>query len=429
LPFGFLTAGQERRVAVSDEMGPKDPAAGEVNLLEYWLALYNRRRLVLCIVSGCMLAAVLYSLLVPRIYRSTATVIVPQESGTRGLLSGLALSGIVQSIPGISVPSLTPNRDLFVSILQSRTMQERVVERFNIRERYGLEYLEDARKKLREVTWISAEKEGLISVTVGDSDQQRAAEMSNYYVEELGRMLSSFETTEASKQKAFIEGRLAETEKALRNAEEGLKVFKETHGAISLEEQAKTTAELAGELKSKILAAQVQLEVALGSSAEESVEVAALRKSIDEMKRQLAEVQYGEGLKLGPQEEIHVPFAEFPKVGLEVARLTREAKVQETVCLLLTQQYEEAKMAEARDMPTVQVLDAAIPAERKTGPSTVLNLVLSGFASLFFSVLLVFFLEHVDRLKKEAALRTAKSLRESSTPPVPVDDREVQPLP
>jgi hypothetical protein len=159
------------------------------------------------------------------------------------------------------------------------------------------------------------------------------------------------------------------------------------------------------------VAAEVQLEVVRGFSTEQNPQVIQLKTQIEEMKRQFARMQYGQGMELPtfsknpgePHPEIVVPFARVPRVGLDLARLTREAKVQQTVFELLTQQYEQAKIAEARDSPIVQVLDRAVPAEWKSKPKTTFNMALAGALSLFAGIFLAFFLEYWARITRERA--------------------------
>ena len=144
-------------------------------------------------------------------------------------------------------------------------------------------------------------------------------------------------------------------------------------------------------------------------STESNPQVVAQRRQIEELKRHLAQMQYGSGMELPPESpnpgqprrEFQVPFTKVPELGMELIRLAREVKVQETVFNLLTAQFEQAKINEARDTPTVQFLDRAVPAERKARPSTTLNMAIAGALSLFVGVFLAFFLEYVERMRKQ----------------------------
>lgn len=170
-------------------------------------------------------------------------------------------------------------------------------------------------------------------------------------------------------------------------------------------EQARGAIEVAARLKGEIMASEVQLQVMRNFATEANPEVIRLRRRIGELKRQLAQAQYSAGLDLPavtenpghPQKEIYVPAAKLPQLGLELARLTRDLKVQETVYTLLTQQLEQAKIAEAQDTPVVQVLDRAVPPIYKSKPKIKLNMALVGAVSLFLGIFLAFFLEYIQR--------------------------------
>ncbi len=383
------------------------PYEEEVNLLDYWRVIWKHRGLIIGLCFTSVLAALIFSLLSPKIYESTVTILAPKEGGG-GMLSTLAASGLIQQLPGISIPSLTPTRDTFISILKSRTMAQDIVEQFNLKERYQAEYLSDAIKALQGATDIKVSKEGVISVTVEDTDPKLAADIANFYATNLDRLLARFGTSEASRQRAFIAEQLAKAEKDLHNAEEALKRFQQRHKAINLDAQMKGEIDAIAELKGQIMASEVQLEVMRNFATEANPEVINLRKRISEMKRQLAQLQYGKGWVLPsesrnpgePRQEIHLPVVSVPQVGMEFARLVRDLKVQETLYTLLAQQYEQAKIAEAKDMPTVQVLDKAVPAERKSKPKIRLNMMLAGVVSLFLGTFLAFFLEYVEGLKQ-----------------------------
>jgi uncharacterized protein involved in exopolysaccharide biosynthesis len=382
----------------------------EVNLLDYWRVVRKHLRLIVVLYVIAVLATMGYSLWMPKIYESTATILAPDERSIRslGLATALATSGVAQAIPGLSMPSLTPKRDIFVSILKSRTMAQDVVQRFDLQTRYEALFQSDAIRRLSGMTTVTLSKDGVISVEVEETDPQLAAEMANFYVTNLDQMLTRFATTEASKQRVFIADRLTETERELRLAEEALRHFQETNKVIALQEQARGAAETAAQLKGEIMASEVQLEVMRKFATDANPDVVKVKQRIQEMKRHLSGMQYGKGWVLPaetrnpgePRNEIYVPFAQVPELGMELARLMRDAKVQETVYTLLTQQLEQAKIAEVSDMPTVQALDKAVPANRKSKPKTILNMAIAGITSLFVGILLAFFLEYLAGVKQ-----------------------------
>jgi tyrosine-protein kinase Etk/Wzc len=390
----------------------------EINLLDYWRVLRKRGRMILALVFVSVVTMGFLSYFVmTKIYESRASILAPKESsgGSAGLAAALAASGVGQFLGNI-LPPTGSNRDIFVAILKSRTMAQDLVERFHLKEYYKAKYTDDAIKGLQGATDILVSKEGVISISVEDKDPKLAADIANAYVTNLDRLFAKLGTTDASRQRAFIAERLDKTEKALRQAEETLRRFQESNKAIVVQEQAKGALEEAAKVKGQIVAAEAQMEFLRSFSTESNPQVVAQRRQIDELKRHLAQMQYGAGMELPPESpnpgqprrEFQVPFTKVPELGMELIRLTREVKVQETVYSLLTAQFEQAKINEARDTPTVQFLDKALPAERKSKPTTRVNMAIAGALSLFVGIFLAFFLEYVERMRKQETVSAGK---------------------
>jgi len=320
---------------------------------------------------------------------------------------------------GMSFPSLTPNRDIFTSILKSRTLALKLVAQFNLNDYYGALHLEDTIRSLKGATKIAVSKQGVIKITVADKVPKMAADIANSYPDHLDRLMAHYGTGAASRQRRFIEGQLTKTKAGLKTAEEALRDFQQKHKAISIKEQARGAIEAAGRLRGEIMASEVQLQVMHNFATELNPEVIRLKRKIAELKHQVAQVQYDTielpGVTTNPghrKKDIYLPPVKFPEVGLELGRLTRDLKVQDTVYMLLTQQLEQIKIAEAKDTPVVQVLDRAVPALRKSKPKIKFQMALAGAVSFFFGIFLAFFLEYIQRQKQQmvnSEQRTANS--------------------
>jgi len=384
----------------------------EINLLDYWRVLRKRGWMIVGITFMSVFVAGFYSyFMMTKIYESKATILGPRESGGGGggiLAAALAQSGAERVLGGL-IPGGGTNRDAFVAILKSRTMAQDLVERFNLKEYYKARYNEDAIGGVQGATDISVSKEGVISVKVEDKDPRLAAEIANAYVTNLDRLFAKMGTTDAGRQRAFVAERLEKTEKALRESEEALRRFQESHKAIVMQEQARSAIEEAAKVKGQIVAAEGQLEFLRAFATESNPQVLQQKRQVEELKRQLGQMQYGQGMDLPeqsadpgqPRRDFQLPFTKVPEVGMELARRLREVKVQETVYNLLTAQFEQAKINEARDTPTVQVLDKAVPAERRSKPKVKLNMAIAGALSLFVGIFLAFFLEYLERIRKQ----------------------------
>src|SRR5437867_2622912 len=297
--------------------------------------------------------------------------------------------------------------DIYTSMLKSRIMADAVIKQFDLMKLYNDKTMQDARKDLESDTTIKVSKEKVIKVTVEAKSPQLASDIANFYVANLDRLNRTLNVTKSGQNRAFIEKRLVDTKTNLVKAEEALKEFQTKNKAVHLEAQGRAAIEAAATIQAEISATEVQLQVMEGYLTPDNPEVVRVRSSLGELKKQLVLLETGkEGKGQLPGDRMHPAFITVPSLVLEYARLLRGVKVQEALYTMLTTQYEQAKIAEARDTPSVQVLDPAIPAERKSKPAIKLNMLIAGVLALFLGIFLAFFLEYLERMKREINGRT-----------------------
>lgn len=379
-----------------------NPEKEEINLYSYLSILVSYRRFIfLNLVGVCLIVAVI-SLLLPRWYRATTVILPPGgealSSGMASSLMGTA-SGLATSLP---LPFMATPSDIFAAILKSRTVGEAVVKRENLMEIYKTESLEKTLRELFSRVSIHVTPEGMISLSYEDKDRNRAAEVANRFVMELDRINQETSASQAKSARIFIEERLTQTQKELTQAEENLREFKEENKTILLNDQMEAAIEKAAGLKAQLVSSEIDLNVLSKTMSSSHPQIKSLRTRINEIKKQL------EILELGNQKEnseektvLDVPFAEVPALSLKLARLVREVKIQEGVFELLTQQYEQYKIQETKDTPTIQVLDKAVPPEKRARPKRALLVGLSGILSIFASLVFIFGLEYFKRSKQK----------------------------
>jgi len=375
------------------------PRPYEATVSDYARVVWRQHRLVLAALALGLLLAFAMTIAMPKRYEAVATLITPRENASASLLSGLAAaSGVLQQVPATLPSSLMPNRDLILGVLKSRSMAQAVSERFGLAARYRVRYAEDAVRRVRDATIVTTSREGVVSVAVEDTDPKLAADMANFYVEEVDRRVAQYNIGEAGRQRAFLSQQLARTKVDLDEAEQSLRRFQEQNRAIVLQEQTRGAIEAAARLKGEILAAEVQLQVMRNFATDANPEIVALRRRIDEMNRQFGQMNYGAGGATDASDrrrarDFTVPFAKVPELGLELARLMREVKIQETLVGLLTQHVEQARLTEAKDLPIAQVLDRAVPAERHSRPRLSVNLAIGSMIGFAAGCLLAFIRE------------------------------------
>jgi uncharacterized protein involved in exopolysaccharide biosynthesis len=386
----------------------------EVTLFDYWQVIYARRKVIIAFCTVVALATLGVSLMLPKIYESTATLLPQLESNTGLGLGALLASGgagtAAQSL-GISLPGApaTPT-DVFLALLKSRIMADEVIRQFNLMERYEKKTMQETRLALENATRIVITKEKVIKITVEDKDPQLASDIANFYVSNLDRLNQTLSVSKARENRKFIEQRVAETQVALIKVENALKEFQTQNRTVGIEAQSKAMIEATATIQAQIMAQEVQLQVMGSYLSPDNPDVARVRSGISELRKQLQIMESGKaGKDRLPGDRLRPAITSVPGLALEYGRLARDLKVQETLYALLISQYEQAKLTEARDTPTVQVLDPAIPAEKKSRPKISLNLLIAGMLSLLIGIFWAFFREALNRRKARSSPQLASA--------------------
>ncbi len=368
--------------------------AEEISLLDYGRRLYKRRRLIASIVAAAVIGAAVVSGFLPKIYAATASVLPPQPEPASPLMPSGGLRDTTPSLFGNPKPS-----DLWVAILKDQSIADAIIGRFRLRERYGAASLEDARAALAARVKVEGSKEGIVSVSVEERDPRLAADMANAFVDELDRMNRRAVTTAAGRMRLFVERRLVETRAALAAAEDRLKLFQERNRTLKLEDQSAAVIQAFGGLKATLAAKQVELDTLLSYATASHPQVAVLKEEVGALREQLRQIEQGQR----GASDIFLPTDRVPDLGVQYARLLREVKYQEALLELLTQQYEMARIQEAKDTPTLQILHAATVPERKAKPSRRRIVLVALAASLFAGVFTAFCLEYLEARGLRAA--------------------------
>ena len=288
--------------------------------------------------------------------------------------------------------------ELFVRVLRSRTAQEQLVDQFDLRSVYGIPWLrlrsqrEDARKELDRNSEISEDrKSGIISIAVVDRDPRRAAELAKGYVDRLNQLLATLNTSAARREREFLEQRLKEVKKDLDAASQQLGEFSSKNSTFDPKDQGHAMVAAVANLQEKLIAAQAQMSGLEAIYTSNNSRVRGVRARIAELQRQLAKVSGGSSPDPAPVDnsEFASPFPslrQLPLLDIGYADRYRRAKIQETVFQVLTQQYEMAKVQEAKEIPTVRVLDVADVPIRKWGPHRALQTILGAVVGLLLGL-------------------------------------------
>jgi tyrosine-protein kinase Etk/Wzc len=386
----------ERDSAIKNE-----PEKENINLYSYLSILVGYRRFILLNFLGVCVAVAILSLFLPSWYSASTTILPPQrEKLGLGLVSSLT-GGISEFGTSMSLPLMVSPSDVIAAILKSRSVALAVIEKEDLMKTYHTKTKEDALRELFSHTQVKVTPEGLVSLSFEDKNRVKAADVANRFVEELDRVNRETNTSQAKNARIFIEERLVQTKEDLTKAEEDLRKFQEENKAVSLDAQMKASIEGAANLKAQMVAAEIELNLLGKTMSSSNPQIQGLTSRINELKRQLDVWELGNPKEESEEKKIlDVPFSEVPALSLELARLVREVKIQSGIFELLTNQYEQYKIQETRDTPTIQVLDKAIPPERRSKPKRTFLVGLAGVLSLVSSMIFVFGLEYFKKSKE-----------------------------
>lgn len=367
----------------NSDLGRGAHPEGDIHLLDVFVVLAKRRYFVLTTTVALGLLALLAALVMPPSYSSTARVLPPQQQQSAGMAAMLGqLGGLAGAAGGLA--SLKSPNDMYVGMLESRTVADRLIVRFKLRERYGKSTMDETRRVLSENSEIvTGKKDGFIAITASDPDAKFAADLANAYVEELDAMTQSMALTDASKRRVFFEKQLKDASENLANAEVGLRGTQERTGLIQPDAQVRALISTVAQLKGAIAEKEVQLNSLRTFATGQNPEALRAQEELRSLRAQLGKLE-----KNVPSnnDDFALPVGKIPQVGVEFVRSTRNMKYYETIYELLAKQFELAKLEEAKDASLIQTLDKAVPAERKSKPKAVLMVIAGLFAGAFLGV-------------------------------------------
>jgi len=379
-----------------------------INLFDYFIVLAKHKKIIILFTCACAVISAAISLLMSDIYVPQARILPPQDSASMSsqLISQFMGGAGAAALLGEGTPA-----DLYVGMLRSRTISDKVIDRFDLMNLYKgtlQKYLGadlkrvDVREKLSDNVTIEADpKSSIITISVEDKDPKRAADMANAYVEFLVDLTKGLSITDAAQRRGFFEQQIKDTKKSLSAAEEDLKVFQEKTGVLQVDEQAKAVIEGIAVIRAQIAAKEVQLRVMKTFSTARNPD---LQKAEDELKALNTELRKLEA-KGGSGQDPFMPIGRMPSVGLEYMRKLRDVKLYSTLFDLLEKQYEMARLDESKNISSIQIIDKAITLDKKTKPKRSLIVLLATGAGFFFAVLWVFFVEFKERILSDNANR------------------------
>jgi uncharacterized protein involved in exopolysaccharide biosynthesis len=372
--------------------------------------LWKHRRMLARVTAISLVVSLGIAFAIPKQY-TAVTSIMPPDQQSSSALTLAALSGHLGNLGALSslvggLPGSHSSAELFIDLLRSGTVSDHLIDRFNLQHVYFKRYRVDAAKRLAHLTKITENKKsGVITIEVEDTDRERARDMTQAYLDELNQLVTRTSTSAARRERVFIEERLHQVKASLEDAEMNLSQFSSNTSAIDIKEQTRAMVDAGARVQAQLMVEQSSLQSLRQIYGDGNVRVRESEARISSLQAQLAKMT-GSSAPLpaadahnpgtnsdstGDKAALYPPLRQLPRLAVPYADLYRSVQVQEAVFQLLTQQYETARIEEAKDVPAVNVIDPpGIPEKKSFPPRLLLSLLLTllSFASAASFILL-----------------------------------------
>jgi len=385
-------------------MNVKETKEEDTTVLDYFYVLVCWRWMIVVTVLSACLIALIIALLLPKGYQARATLLSPEDrSSAMGF--GALLSNSPIPLSSLGIPEISNNTEIFEEILKSRYIMERIITQFDLMEVYKAPNMDEAIERFKDVTNIGSEKSSMIVIEIEAPTPQLAADIANAFVDELDQFNREHNMTAAKTTRIFIEQRLGEAKKDMTQALTILRTFQEENQLVSLTEQAKAAVEAAALAESQLRMMTFELGMKRKTLSATHPEVIQTEMQIDEIRKQLDRLRYGEineaesqNRRLSGSSDFNLPFTRVPTLQQQLGQLMMDARIQQSIFEILMQQNEQAKIKEIHDTPTVRRLDTAIPPAMASNPRILRIVGVTCLMAVFVSCLFAFLLEYGRKL-------------------------------
>lgn len=363
-----------------------DTGEREFSVLDVLIVLAKYKKVIIWLPVIAAIVSAAISFVLPNVYKAGAKLLPPQQSqsGASALLSQLGgAAGALAGSAGLKNPN-----DLYIGMLKSRTVADKLIAKFDLQKVYDVETMEKTRSILEANTTIAAGKDGLISIEVEDENKKLVAQLANAYVSELVSLTKVLAVTEASQRRVFFERQLEQSKDNLAKAEMALKSALDTHGVISVDADSRAIVETVGRLRAQISAKDIQISAMQAFVTTNNPEYKRAQEELISLRAELSKLENGRPALAGD-----AALNPGKQVGLENIKILRDVKYYQMLYELLAKQYEAARLDEAKDSALIQVLDPAIDPERKFKPKRSVLILVSTILALIAAVAWAFMAE------------------------------------
>jgi tyrosine-protein kinase Etk/Wzc len=398
----------ERDTDFGPDVPSRESRKKEFTFLDILVVLADYRRLIFWITAACVLLAVPVSLLLPKRYTATVTVLPPRqgssldamlESQLSGMGGSSSLGGLagMAALAGSSLGMKSPN-SRYVGMFRSRIVEDAVIRQFGLMKEYRDKYLTDAQNTFEHRTNVDGNaKDGMIHISVEDRDPQRAAAIANAYVDDFRKLSEHLAVSDAEERRDFFQRQLEQAKDNLANAEEALKTTELKTGMIEINSQARALIESVANLRAQIAAREVIIQGMQTYATGQNAQVTQAEQELGSLRAQLAQL----GGDQDTADGLIVPKGKVPQAALEYVRRLRDVKYYETIFEVLARQFEMAKLDEAKQGAMIQVVDPAVVPDKRSFPKRSLIVLGAAFGGLLLGIFAALAMSALRRMRED----------------------------
>jgi len=379
----------------------------EINLIDLIYPIYQRRKFIICFCLIVAIATGIWGKFLPKTYEATA-VILPVSDQKSSTLTSLSSTLEMFGLSGVGSSTSTSTKS-FEAVLKSKELAGKVLRRYNYFSMMGISAKGEnssIKSLAQRVTVTTSKTTPTMSVTIQDQDPVFASDLANSYIKALDRYNLTYSFTTARSLREYIEKRMDEADKELNQAQVELREFQEKNNAISISQQAAATLEVLGQMEAQRVALEVQKATKEKFYKGPHIQIEQLEAQMEALQKNIDSLTYSEtgSVPIKNEEgkvEFYIPLTRVPGLNFEESRLLLKVKAKTGVVTLLTTQLEQARLDEAKDMPTINVLEWSYPPNNPVKPKIKNNVMLSIVVSFFIGIFIVFFMEFIHRMDQD----------------------------
>jgi uncharacterized protein involved in exopolysaccharide biosynthesis len=361
-------------------------------MLFLFRSLVAWRRFIVAATLLTTVIAVIISLLLPQWYTASAVIFPPEQKGGLSSYSALLQNLQMPLLGGMGMRGGKLSETVHIDMMKSRHIGEQLIDEFDLKGVFGAVLIEDALKALRTHSRFTLMENGVVVISFEDKEPKRAAAVANRYVELLDDFYRELNVTRAAKTVEFVKGQLEERKKILAEAEWSLKQFQERNQALELEEQLRAAMTIVTDLTAEAIALETELQILQHYTSPTSDEYLQKQREYEAVLSQLEKLKLNHAQDEDDPLRAYIPtLEEIPELALELLRLKRKVEIETAVYTMLLKEYEKSRIEEARDTPTVQVMDRAFAPNFRSRPRRKAFVMMGAAAGLAWSSLFALF--------------------------------------